>query len=226
MNKIKVLVADGNYLAREGMKTLVSENRDLLFVDLAEEGNELMRKTAKCKPHILIIDHTSPGFSIDDLRTFAVNFPFVHILAITRVMPKEFINASLEAGVCSYLLKDCDKIEINEAIYSTARKEQFFCGKIVSNILNAPDEIPMDQSAVSCEGFRISARETEIIKLVAEGLSNKEIAEKLFLSVHTVTTHRKNIMNKLGVNNTAGLVLFALRQQIISPNKYLFSTEN
>src|SRR4029079_8731683 len=98
--------------------------------------------------------------------------------------------------------------------------ETFMCGKIASAVL----ENKAVAADSSCEGLNISDREMEIIKLIAEGLSNKEVADKLFLSTHTVTTHRKNIMNKLGVNNTAGLVLFAIRNNIVTPNHFLFNT--
>ena len=119
---------------------------------------------------------------------------------------------------------DCDRVEIMDAINSTLKGEAFFCGKILNEVIPA-DEAAEDntQLAFSCNGIKISAREAEIIALVAEGFTNKQIAEHLFLSTHTVITHRKNIMNKLGLNNTAGLVLFAIRQNIISPNKFLFS---
>jgi DNA-binding NarL/FixJ family response regulator len=223
MNRIKVLVADGNLLIRLGIKTLVNANDDFFCVAEVENSKELFRNAALIKPDVLIIDHTSPGFGLEDIRKMMSAYPSLRVLAITKVMPKEHINMSIASGVCSYLLTDCDEAEINEAIYATAKGEQFFCGKIVTGIMN-PVEENTDICAISCDGVRISAREVEIIKLVAEGLSNKEIAEKLFLSVHTITTHRKNIMNKLGVNNTAGLVLFALKQEIISPNKYLFSS--
>ena len=98
------------------------------------------------------------------------------------------------------------------------------CGKIVNSILNN-DAKTNRNTDYSCEGMNISDREIEIITLIAEGFSNKEVADKLFLSTHTVTTHRKNIMNKLGVNNTAGLVLFAVRENLVSPNHFLFSSE-
>jgi DNA-binding NarL/FixJ family response regulator len=223
MGRINVLVADGNLLMRLGLRSLVSANRDFNCADEAENSAEMFRKAGRSRPDVLIIDHTSVGFDLGDIPRMTTAFPGLKVLAITRAMPKEHINQSIASGVCSYLLKDCDQAEINEAIYATAKGEQFFCGKIVTGILNAPVDTT-DICAISCDGVRISAREVEIIRLVAEGLSNKEIAEKLFLSVHTITTHRKNIMNKLGVNNTAGLVLFALKQEIISPNKYLFSS--
>ena len=97
------------------------------------------------------------------------------------------------------------------------------CGKIASAVL---EDKSSSVTEYTCEGLNISDREMEIIKLIAEGLSNKEVADKLFLSTHTVTTHRKNIMNKLGLNNTAGLVLFAVRENLISPNHFIFSPSN
>ncbi len=96
------------------------------------------------------------------------------------------------------------------------------CGKIVNSLVET-DSKAQKNNEYSCEGMNISEREMEIITLIAEGYSNKEVADKLFLSTHTVTTHRKNIMNKLGVNNTAGLVLFAVRENLVSPNHFLFS---
>jgi len=110
-----------------------------------------------------------------------------------------------------------------EAIYKTANGEKFMCGKIVSDILETASS---NVAQYSCEGLNVSDREMEIIKLIAEGLSNKEVADKLFLSTHTVTTHRKTFLNKLVVNNTSDLVLFALRENLVSPNHFLFSASN
>jgi DNA-binding NarL/FixJ family response regulator len=135
----------------------------------------------------------------------------------------QIISKALSIGVTSHLLKDCDRDEIVEAIYKTSIGEKFMCGKIVTNLL---DETAANLKDYSCEGLNITEREMEIIKHIAEGFSNKMIADKLCLSTHTVITHRKNIMNKLGVANTAGLVLFAVRENLVSPNHFLFSTLN
>jgi DNA-binding NarL/FixJ family response regulator len=128
----------------------------------------------------------------------------------------------LENGVTSYLMMDCDKEEITEAIYKTAKGERFLCGQVVEVLISGNKKSDTHDNNCPlytyCGGINISEREMEIIKCVAEGHSNQEIAEKLFISVHTVTTHRKNIMNKLGINNTAGLVMYAVREQLISPN--------
>jgi DNA-binding NarL/FixJ family response regulator len=146
---------------------------------------------------------------------------------------------AFDDGASSYLLKECDRGEIISAIKATASRERFLCGKIADCILDnkvkSPLESPRDPARhlegasavaggfVSCEGAKISNREMEIIRLIAEGYSNNEIADQLCLSAHTVTTHRKNIMGKLQVNNTAGLVMYAIRNNMLDPNKYLFS---
>ena len=226
MRKIKVLIADNHYLSRAGIKALLEENEDFDFAGEVENGIELLSKVANTKPEVVIIDFTSANFSFDNVKSLVAHFPFIKILAISSHQDKNAVTSAIKAGVTSYLLKECDKEEITEAIYSTADGNQFFCGKIVSYAMNKENDTIAQHETISCEGIRISPREVEIIRLVAEGLSNKEIAEKLILSVHTITTHRKNIMSKLGVNNTAGLVMFAIKNEIISPNPFLFDKRN
>lgn len=215
--RIKVLIADGNYIAREGLRYLVEKNSDFKLIDVAENTDSLKRILSKKKADVLIIDQLSFGFNVNDLDFISENFSDVKTITINPSPTKLNIQYAVEKGVISCLLKECDQNEITEAIYSTNKKEKFFCSQIVENILNAAlsDEAPIKKTA-NCEGIKISTRETEIIQCVAEGLSNKEIADKLYLSVHTVTTHRKNIMSKLNINNTAGLIMYAIKQNLIN----------
>lgn len=221
--KIKILVADNSYLIREGFRAIINDNSDFKLAGEADKADELDEKLLLHRPHVLVIDYTAEFFSIDDVKAIAQKFPEVKILAITSPQTKTTISKAIETGVISHLLKDCGRDEIIEAIYSTAKGEKFFCGKIVDGVMKDGSTTHAQDGSVSCDGIKLSAREIEIIRLVAEGLSNKEIADRLFLSVHTVTTHRKNIMGKLGVNNTAGLVMFAIRQNLLGPNKFLFA---
>jgi len=228
MAKIKILIADNSYLICEGFRSIIQENDDFKFAGLAATSAELFEKLLLNKTDILVIDYTAGFFTIDDVSEIKKKFPDVNILAVTIPQSKSTILKAIEYGVISHLLKDCGKEEIVEALYQTAKGQKFFCGKIVDTVLKEKDasaSLTMTKSSegVSCDGVKISSREIEIIQLVAQGLSNKEIAEKLFLSVHTVTTHRKNIMSKLGVNNTAGLVMFAVRENLLEPNKFLFA---
>ena len=120
--------------------------------------------------------------------------------------------------------KDCDLTEIVNAVTETRRGNKFFCGQILDTIQKAEINVnDLDFDSFTCEAIVLSERENEIIKLVAEGNTNNKIAELLFLSSHTVNTHRKNIMAKLGVKNTAGIVMYAVKMNIVSPNRFLFT---
>jgi DNA-binding NarL/FixJ family response regulator len=221
---IRIIIADSNYLSRKGMAQLVAGQPAFELIAEVSASSELTGKL-DATPDLLIFDFTSATFSIEDIAKSIAKFPLLKILVITPPQSKPVMLRALELGAISYLLKDCGREEIIEAIMSTSQGKKFFCGKIFHTLTEDPAEtVPMQ--AVSCEGINVTEREAEIIRLVAEGYSNKQIADKLFLSAHTVTTHRKNIMNKLGINNTAGLVLYAVRENIISPNPFLFSGNN
>ena len=223
MSKIKITIADSHFLSRKGLAVLLQENTDFVLVSEALSSSDLVNQSKFFQPDLIIIDYTSASFSLESIQQIVKKYPQAKLLAITDVQANTIIAKALNAGVTSHLLKDCDQDEIVEAIYKTAKGEKFMCGKIASAALEANSAA---NANYSCEGLNVSDREMEIIKLIAEGYSNKEVADKLFLSTHTVTTHRKNIMNKLGVNNTAGLVLFAVRENLVSPNHFLFSAVN
>jgi DNA-binding NarL/FixJ family response regulator len=149
------------------------------------------------------------------------------MLAITPEQSAQVLVDALRSGVTSYVKKDCSFPEILEAVKATNDGNKFFCGEILETIqeenLNVED-IEMDN--FTCDPVLISKRESEVISMIAEGFTNAQIAEKLFLSAHTVNTHRKNIMSKLGVKNTAGIVMYAVKTNLISPNKFLFTADN
>lgn len=223
MNKIKITIADSYFLSRKGLVVLLNESADFTCVAEAVSASDLVSQAKFYSPDLIIIDYTSEHFSLDAIPQIVIKYPTAKLLAITEFKGDLSIAKALKSGVISHLLKDCDQDEIVEAIYKTAKGERFMCGKIVHSVLNTETK-DLKNTAYSCEGINISDRELEIITLIAEGYSNKEVADKLFLSTHTVTTHRKNIMNKLGINNTAGLVLYAVRENLVSPNHFLFSS--
>ena len=222
--KIRVAAADVSFLLCEGMKSLVESVPRFEWAGSANTMDELDSLLGKKMPEVLIIDQTCTEFS-SALLFVRELFPLVSVLAINNKAERETIQTAFDDGVTSYLLKECGRSEIIDAIKATASRERFLCGKIADCLLSDKSQIhpapPRD--FVSCEGARVSHREMEIIRLIAEGYSNKEIADHLSLSAHTVTTHRKNIMGKLQVNNTAGLVMYAIRNNLLDPNKYLFS---
>ncbi len=213
MENIKVLIADNSFLIRKGLCALIGQNKDFVLVGEAEKAEELNEKLLRYNPDVLIMDYNSRCFCLDDIFIIRQYFPKVNILAITHPQSKMIISKALEYGIISHLLKDCGEEEIIESIYSTSRGEKFLCGKIVDLMVHGSKA---DSAKISCDGIKLSEREIEIIQCIAEGLPNKQIADKLFISIHTVMTHRKNIMSKLKINNTASLVMFALQQNLIN----------
>lgn len=222
----KVLIADKNYLSRVGAELLISSLKGYeLLPSAITDLDDLNKKVSSFSPDILILDFYSFNFSPADIRSLSRKKKNLKVLAITEALSKTEMNSALNSGVNSYLLKECDREEIIEAIVATLNNERFLCGKITS-VLTSEPEIAESKALIrtyACEGFGVTEREIEIIKHIAEGLSNKQIADKLSLSTHTVNTHRKNIMNKLDVNNTAGIVMFAVKNQLLETNHFLFS---
>jgi two-component system response regulator NreC len=222
---IRVLIADKNFLSRVGLELLVGELKGFELVPtVCGEMQDLQSQLQLSKPNLLITDFTSLGIKADELKGLIKKFPRTKFLVITEMLSKNDLNKVMASGITSFLLKDCDKSEILEAINSTIKGEKFICGKIAS-FLTAASEIKTNNSfikSLNCDGMAVTEREIEIIQAIAEGLSNKLIADKLSLSTHTVNTHRKNIMSKLGVNNTAGVVMFAVKNQLLETNFSLF----
>ncbi len=214
---IKILVADNSVLVREGLKSLL---RDMPIFSIEEvaENKGLINALKKYKPQVLVIDPVSFEINSAQIAELKKQFQNLNILAITNMLSKAEISTFLNSGVTGYLLKDCDKQEICDAIENTRDGNRFLCGKIV-DVLMSEAEIkitPTYTKKLSCDGFVVSEREVEIIKLISLGLSNKQIADKLCLSLHTINTHRKNIMQKLHVNNTAGVVMFAVKNNLLA----------
>lgn len=216
--KIKVFLADSNFIVKEGFKSILLGSHDLEFAGEAAQSAELFERLPQNKPNLLIIDFGSTEFRVEDINKVITQFPDVKVLAITTYVSQGSMLKAIEAGITGYILKDCDRDEVVDAIYATAQGENFFCGKIISSLMNEDkNRVDINLVASCCEPMKISEREVDIIRLIALGFSNKQIGDKLFLSTHTVGTHRKNIMAKLGVNNTAGVVVYAIKESIISP---------
>lgn len=225
MNLIKVLVANGNYLVGAALANLVEHLPDFKLVAWVENQELLFEKLKLNEVDLLVIDFTSEGFDCSSIQWAKRNFQKIEVLAITAMPQKEVILCSFKAGAHSYILNDCGKDEIIEALCKTAEGKDFLCGKVLHQ-LEIGECSNSVKTEVSCEGISLTERELDIVKHIAEGNSNKQIADILCLSTHTINTHRKNIMSKLGVNNTAGLVMYAVKENLLGPNKFLFSGLN
>ncbi len=224
---MKVILADSNELALAGFRAILSVVDAVEIVGDARSKIELMDMLSSFEVDVVLVDFTANDFTIDILSEIVSKYSNVNVLAITPEQSANVLVDALKLGVTSYVKKDCSIYEIIDAVKETSQGNKFFCGQIVETIQEANlniDEI--DYDAFSCDAIIISKREQEIIVLISEGNTNGQIAEMLFLSNHTVNSHRKNIMAKLGVKNTAGIVMYAVKSNLISPNKFLFTASN
>lgn len=227
LNKVHVILADSNDLVRVGMRTILNSHGGFKIVGEAKDNSELLQQVKNFDASIILIDYTSPGFDINVIPKILATKKDIRFLAITPEQSAQTLVDALRSGVQSYVKKDCDLGEIINAMEETGRGNKFFCGQILETIQRASIDVnDIDFESFSCEPIILSERENEIIILIAEGLTNGQIAEQLFLSNHTINTHRKNIMAKLGVKNTAGIVMYAVKTNLVSPNKFLFAAES
>lgn len=223
---MKLILADSNELMRVGLRTVLKTIPSLEIIGEATNNEELINQVQSFEANIVIIDYTSPGFDIDVMPKVLSAKPEIKFLAITPEQSAQTLVNALRSGVQSYVKKDCDIAEILDAVRETGDGKKFFCGQILETIQRASIDVnDIDFENFSCEPVMLSERESEIIVHIAEGLTNAQIAEVLFLSNHTINTHRKNIMSKLGVKNTAGIVMYAVKTNLVSPNKFLFAGE-
>lgn len=224
---MNLLLADSQSLARLGLRTLLAQVPGVDNVIEAEDQKHMMEALASGPVDVVLIDFTSQGFGIDSVVEISRNHPSVGTLAITPDQNARTLTSAVQAGVRSYVKKSCSLEEIINAVSDTAKGERFFCGQVLDRLRR--ESVDLDSlidNDFGCEPVVISERESEIIALIAEGMTNTQIAEKLFLSGHTVGTHRKNIMQKLGVNNTAALVMYAVKTGMVNPNRFLFSAKS
>jgi DNA-binding NarL/FixJ family response regulator len=223
---IKLILADSTELSRIGLRTIFKDT-DFQIIGEATCTEELLDQVKSFEPNVVLIDYTSDGFTIDAVPTTKAINEEVKFVGITPIQTAQTLVHAIKSGVTSYIKKDCSLEEIKNAVIETANDNSFFCGRILETIREEGIDVEMiEEMDFSCDPVMLSEREREIITLIAEGLTNVTISEKLFLSKHTVNTHRKNIMAKLGVKNTAGIVMYAVKEKYTSPNKYLFSAEN
>ena len=226
MEKIKIVIANGSELVREGLKGLISSKKQFIIVAEVLASADLQKVLSEISVDVLMIDQTSKGFDVDDIRRCKQIAKRTRCLAITPEQSAQALLSAIRAGVSGYVKIDCSKEEILDAIVATAHGRKFFCGQILEVIRSSSLEFDiLNIGELTCDPVVLSDRELEVIKLIAEGQTNGQIADKLFLSSHTINAHRRNVMQKLGVNNTASVVMFAVKEGLVSPNKYLFSAD-
>lgn len=224
-SQTSIIIADSSTISRLGLNAIINQMDGFIVVGEADNSKSVLDLIIVKSPDLVIIDFLSDDFDIETVMNIKRKFPKLFLLGITPLQNGNTLINALRAGIDSYIKKSCDIPEVVDAIKSTSKGKSFYCGKILEKIRKESIDISeMNNIDLPCDAVALSRREKEILTLISEGLTNSKIAEMLFLSSHTITTHRKNIMSKLGVKNTAGIVMYAVKSGIVSPHKFLFAS--
>ncbi|MBI2987746.1 MAG: response regulator transcription factor [Deltaproteobacteria bacterium] len=213
--KIKVLIADDHTLFREGIKALLSAYEDIEVVGEAADGRQAIEKVKERSPDVVLMDIAMPGLGgLEATLELRSLYPKVKILILTQYDNREYLYRFLKAGVAGYVLKQAAGTELVAAIRSVHRGGTFLHPGVAPAVVEGylGGIAPREQEDLY---ETLTDREKQVLKLVAEGKTNKEVAEILDISVKTAMGHRANLMDKLGIHNRAELIKFAIQRGIV-----------
>jgi DNA-binding NarL/FixJ family response regulator len=215
MNKIKIILVDDHRLFLDGIKSLLSDVESIDILGEASDGKEVLELLKNLKPDLMIMDISMKGLSgIEVTKQITILYPEIKIMILSMHTNEEFVINAIKAGAKGYLSKDTSKVELMDAIHIIYEGGECYSKLISDNFLKSyVKKFKIEQSLI--ENKTLTIREIEILKLAVIGWSNKEIADKLFISTKTVDSHKNNIMQKLKLKNTAELVLYAVKNKII-----------
>lgn len=216
MMKLRILLTDDHTLFRQGLKTLLDAEYDMQVVGEAQEGAEAVNKAAALQPDLVLMDIGMPGLaSFDAVRQIRKQRPETKVMFLSMYDDEDYLQQCLAAGGSGYMLKDSPADQLVAAIREVRRGGKYLSPRVLSKLVE--DFSERDPA----ERFKprintLTPREREVLKLLAEGLSVKEIAVQLHLSTKTVEAHKFNLMRKLDVHNKAQLVTYAIKHKVIS----------
>jgi DNA-binding NarL/FixJ family response regulator len=208
---MRVLLVDDHVLIRAGLRRLLEEIDDVEVVGEAGDGNEALARSAELHPDVVLMDISMPGLNgIEATRRLAKLRSRPRILVVTMHADKEYVRAALAAGANGYLLKTAERAELADALAALARGKGWLSPSIAKVVID--DIVRVDKAD---DTPVLTPRQSEVLQLIAEGNSTKEIARRLQVSVKTIETHRAQIMQRLDIHHIAGLVQYAIRQKIV-----------
>jgi DNA-binding NarL/FixJ family response regulator len=205
MIPIKVVLSDFQYLTREGLVRLIESDPTFELMEVVEHSDDLKHAIVKHQPDIIILDYEAKKEQLNALLEEVIANEFPQVLVITNHDNKPHIRHLLDMGIRGVVTKGCSKMEIVNAIQSIAIGNRFFCNRILDQVITRPTT-----EEVTCEPADLSPREFEVLKLIIKGQKTVEIADNLSLSVHTINSHRKNILKKLNLKSPAELIVYAV----------------
>ena len=216
MSRLRILLADDHTLMRQGLRKIIEEHDDWEVVGEAGTGRDAVQQALEIRPDIVVLDIAMPQLNgIEATRQISRRAPDIRVLILSMYSDEAYILQVLKAGARGYLLKDSADVDLIRAITAVGQGKSFFSPAVARVMLD--DYVRnLAERGLTDRYDSLSEREREVFQLIAEGNSNKEVAELLGVSVSTVETHRTHIMEKLDVHSTAEIVLYAVRKGVIS----------
>jgi DNA-binding NarL/FixJ family response regulator len=216
MSKIRLLIVDDHTLFRESLHSHLSANENIKVVGEAGDGIEAISKTMELQPDIVLMDFAMPNLNgLQATMQIKKNNPTVKILILTMYETGPHVYEILRAGASGYVLKKAPTQELISAIEAVFHGEAFLCPSVAKQVLEK--YLEQAEAREKADNGELTKRELELLGLIAEGKANKEIAELLGISIHTVQTHRLNLMKKLDVHDSTQLVRYAIRRGLVIP---------
>jgi two-component system, NarL family, response regulator NreC len=214
---LRVLIADDHGVVRQGLRALLEKSREVVVVGEAADGRDAVRLASELNPDIIVMDIAMPLLNgIDATTQITTRLPDVNVIILSMYSDESYVLRALSAGAKGYLLKDSAETDILPAVQAVAQGRPFFSPMITRALLEEYLE-SKKKSKLEDSYNLLTDREKEVLQLIAEGKTNKDVATVLKLSPYTVETHRQNLMQKLSLHNTAEIVLYAVRKNIVLP---------
>ena len=216
---IRLLIADDHKLMREGLRALIEKEPDMQVVGEAEDGKSIVGLVGKASPHVIVMDVSMPDLNgIDATRKILAANPHVKVVGLSGHADQHFVREMLTAGASAYILKHTASDELMRAIRTVMKGGKYLSSDVARGVMDA--YVEMSRPLGKNQAFIVlTDREREVLQLIAEGKSTKEVADDLGVSVKTVETHRRNIMEKLDIHSVAELTKYAIREGITSVDK-------
>ncbi len=213
---IKILLADDHKIVFDSLKSLLDRQPDMEVVGGAENGRVAVEQVQELKPDVVIMDVTMPNLNgIEATRQITSQYPEIKVVALSMHADKQFVTGILSAGASGYLTKNCSFDELVMAVRLVAENKKYLCPDVTGIVIE--ESLSGASGKGSSAADLLTSREREVLQLLAEGKTIKQVAEQLFLSIKTIYTHRDQIMKKLHVENMAELTKLALRDGLIAP---------
>lgn len=205
-NKIEIIIVDDHGLLRAGLKNIIEQKANMIVIGEASDGRDAIKIVSKLKPDVVVIDVAMPGLNgIEATKQIHKNNPEIKVIGLSMHSGKQFIQGMFKAGAHGYLLKDGDSDELLKAISTVIENKKFLSKDIDQQFLTVLDNGKVEEKTI------LSSREKEVLQLIAEGKTSKEIGEILFLSPKTIDVHRNNIMKKIELYTIPELTKYAIQ---------------